>query len=254
MSETGAEPMSSKAPRVAVQWDLGQLYQLANDTIFKTIGSIHSITLFLHMIDRFRLNTGHLLTFTCLLLNDQRPNIIIQLVHASLRLCCQIRSGIWNVSYIELRIWNQVSHDHYSFERNLSNCEQKPEKVRTSTGFEPVTSRYRCDDLTNWAMTPLTLGTGHFWVIISPWRMDVTWYMKCGFIAQLVRVSHREREVTGSNPVEVLTFSGFCSQLLKLRSKLWWSWLTCCQIRHVKRAYSYSWFKGTPWFPILFCG
>ena len=28
------------------------------------------------------------------------------------------------------------------------------------------------------------------------------------------------REVTGSNPVEVLTFSGFRSQLLKLRSKL----------------------------------
>ena len=72
-------------------------------------------------------------------------------------------SDIWNVSYIELRIWNQVSHDHRIFERNLSNCEQKPEKVRTSTGFEPV---------------------------------------------------------------EVLTFSGFCSQLLKLRSKLRWSWLT----------------------------
>ena len=32
--------------------------------------------------------------------------------------------------------WNQVSHDHRSFERNLSNCEQKPEKVRTSTGFD----------------------------------------------------------------------------------------------------------------------
>ena len=39
-----------------------------------------------------------------------------------------------------------------------------------------------------------------------------------GFIAQLVRVSHRYREVTGSNPVEVLTFSGFYTQLLKLRS------------------------------------
>ena len=25
-------------------------------------------------------------------------------------------------SYIELRIWNQVSHDHHSYERNLSNC------------------------------------------------------------------------------------------------------------------------------------
>ena len=44
---------------------------------------------------------------------------------------------------------NQVSYDHRSYERNLSNCVQKPEKVRTSTGFEPVTSRYRCDALTN---------------------------------------------------------------------------------------------------------
>ena len=26
----------------------------------------------------------------------------------------------------------QVSHDHRSFERKLSNCEQKPEEVRTS--------------------------------------------------------------------------------------------------------------------------
>ena len=40
---------------------------------------------------------------------------------------------------------------------NLSNCVKKPETVRTSTGFEPVTSRYRCDALTNWAMKPLTL-------------------------------------------------------------------------------------------------
>ena len=39
-----------------------------------------------------------------------------------------------------------------------------------------------------------------------------------GFIAQLVRASHRYREVTGSNPFEVLTFSGFYTQLLKLRS------------------------------------
>ena len=33
-----------------------------------------------------------------------------------------------------------------------------------------------------------------------------------GFIAQLVRASHWYREVTGSNPVEVLTFSGFYTQ------------------------------------------
>ena len=38
------------------------------------------------------------------------------------------------------------------------------------------------------------------------------------FEAQLVWASHRYREVTGSNPVEVLKFSGFSTQLLKLRS------------------------------------
>ena len=27
-----------------------------------------------------------------------------------------------NVLYIELRIWNQVSYDHRSYEHNLSNC------------------------------------------------------------------------------------------------------------------------------------
>ena len=70
----------------------------------------------------------------------------------------------------------------------LSNCVEKPEKVRTSTGFEPVTSRYRCDAQTNWAMKPLTLGAGHLWVLMSPWRKDV----------------------------EVLTFSGFSTQLLKI--------------------------------------
>ena len=36
----------------------------------------------------------------------------------------------------------RVSHDHRSYERNLSNCVEKPEKVRTSTGFEPVKSCY----------------------------------------------------------------------------------------------------------------
>ena len=69
--------------------------------------------------------------------------------------------------------------DHRSYESSLNNCVKKPEKVRTSTGFEPVTSRYRCDALTNWAMKPLTLRAGHLWVAMSPWRMDVKWYMKC---------------------------------------------------------------------------
>ena len=36
-----------------------------------------------------------------------------------------------------------------------------------------------------------------------------------GFIAQLVRVSHQYRDVTGGNHVEVLTFSGFYIQNCK---------------------------------------
>ena len=53
------------------------------------------------------------------------------------------------------------SYDPRSYERNFSNCVEIPEKFRTSTGFEPVTSRYRCNALTNGAMKPLMLGTGH---------------------------------------------------------------------------------------------
>ena len=144
------------------------------------------------------------------------------------------------------------SYDLRSCERNICNCLEKPEKFRTSTGFEPVTSRYRCDALTNWATKPLTLGAGHLWVVMFPWGMNQRWndiwigsYMNCryhfivdsfltgtlqptkwpapnvsGFVAQLDRASHRYREVTGSNPVEVLQFSGFSTQLQKLRSKL----------------------------------
>ena len=56
------------------------------------------------------------------------------------------------------------SYDPRSYERNFCNCVKKPEKFRTLTGFEPVTSRYRCDALTNWTMKPLMLGNGHLWV------------------------------------------------------------------------------------------
>ena len=44
-------------------------------------------------------------------------------------------------------MFTQLSYDHRSYERNLSNCVWKPEKVTTSTGFEPETSRYGCNCL-----------------------------------------------------------------------------------------------------------
>ena len=92
------------------------------------------------------------------------------------------------------------SYDPRSYECNFSNCVEKLEKFKTSTGFQPVTSRYRCDALVSWAMKPVTLGAGHLWISRD--------------LVQLVRASHRYREVTGSNPVEVLNFSGFFTQLL----------------------------------------
>ena len=58
------------------------------------------------------------------------------------------------------------SYDLRSYERNFYNCVEKSEKLRTSTGFEPVTPRLRCDALTNWAMKPPTLGAGHLWAPI----------------------------------------------------------------------------------------
>ena len=50
----------------------------------------------------------------------------------------------------------------------ISNCLDKPEKSRTSTGFEAVTSQYRCDALTKSAMKPLTLGADHLRVQMFP--------------------------------------------------------------------------------------
>ena len=36
-----------------------------------------------------------------------------------------------------------------SCERNFSNCVEKPERLRTSTAFEPMNLRFRCDAQTN---------------------------------------------------------------------------------------------------------
>ena len=48
-------------------------------------------------------------------------------------------------------------------------------KFRTSTGFEPVTSRLPVRCSTNWAMKPLTFGAGQLWVHMFPWKK---WVLK----------------------------------------------------------------------------
>ena len=48
----------------------------------------------------------------------------------------------------------------------------EPEKFRNSMGFEPVTSQYWLNTLTNRAMRPLMLGAGHLSVQMFPWWMN----------------------------------------------------------------------------------
>ena len=83
------------------------------------------------------------------------------------------------------------SYDRRSYERNFSNCVHRPEDFRNSSA-----------------------GHNFTWFHISKWPAPKV----SGFIAQLVRASTRYREVTGSNPIEVLKISGFSTQLIKLRS------------------------------------
>ena len=84
-------------------------------------------------------------------------------------------NGIWNESYMNCGYEIKWSYDLRSYERNFYNCVEKPEKFRTSKGFEPVTSWFRRDALTNWAMKQLTLGAGHLWVPMVPWGMNQWW-------------------------------------------------------------------------------
>ena len=58
----------------------------------------------------------------------------------------------------------KCSHDPCSYERNFSNCVEKPEKFRTSTRFEPMILWCWCDALTNRAVKPLMFGAGYLWV------------------------------------------------------------------------------------------
>ena len=118
---------------------------------------------------------------------------------------------IWNESYMNCGYEIKWSYDLRSYERNFCNCVEKPERFRTSTGFEPVTARFRCDALTNWAMKPLTLGAGHLWVLMIPWGMNINdeWYMK--WIIYELRIWNQVK----------LWSSQLWTQFLQLRREAW---------------------------------
>ena len=68
------------------------------------------------------------------------------------------------------------------------------------------------------------------------------------FIAQLVRASHRNREVTGSNPVEVLNFSGFSNNWLLVPN--WETVAVTVQAQMHITCLASDYWSGWPW-PLL---
>ena len=73
------------------------------------------------------------------------------------------------------------SYDPHSYECNFSNCIEKPEKFRTSTGFEPMPSRCRCGAVTHWPMKPLMLGVGQLSMSHNQWialKAHSDWLLK----------------------------------------------------------------------------
>ena len=86
------------------------------------------------------------------------------------------RNDIWNnKSYIELRMWNQVKLWCSQLWTQFYQLRRDAWKTQDFNGVESVTSRYRTDCLTNWAMKPLTMGAGHLWLLMFPWWMNQRW-------------------------------------------------------------------------------
>ena len=62
---------------------------------------------------------------------------ILNIVVMSILIKCEKDNQNQSLIWVTNDFLHLENYDHRSYERNLSNCAQKPEKVRTSTGFEP---------------------------------------------------------------------------------------------------------------------
>ena len=156
-------------------------------------------------------------------------------------------NDIWNKSY--MNCGNEMLMKKWSSQwtQFMQLRKEAWKKCRTSTGFEPVTSRLPVRCSTNWAMKPLTMGAGQLWVHMwvdmfncgNIWTHNWTYMFNfhfisavhigfisyvinthffhgnirthnwpapnvSGFIVQFVEHCTGNREVTGSNPIEVL--------------------------------------------------
>ena len=123
---------------------------------------------------------------------------------------CTIRlnntaTDIWNKSYMncgnEMKMKKWSSH----WTQFMQLRKEAWKKSRTSTGFEPLTSLLPVRCFTNWAMKPLSWEQVNFFHG-NIWTHNWPAPYVSGFKAHLVAHRTGNREVTGSNPVEVLDF------------------------------------------------
>ena len=137
-----------------------------------------------------------------------------------LSLCTSTKSRvlmIYEINHIWTAEMNWKWRNDRRSERNLCNCVKKPEKQKIQD-FNGVWTRnlaipVRCS--TNWAMKPLTLGAGQWWVHMFPWKKWVLMIYERNHI-WTAEVKWKWRNDRRS---EVLNFfSGFFTQLHKLRS------------------------------------
>ena len=165
-----------------------------------------------------------LLPYFCLqdinwILNKRRSQITKNLINAAgfnrvymLYLFSAGRESHWGRGETKLTV--KVKNDHRSTFSNLSNWKEEAWK---NQGFNGIRTRDLRDtgamlyqlsyEVTHWER-------GQFIEFISPVRSEMMWSIlaslpMCGFIAQLVEHRTGIAEVTGSNPVEALIFSGF---------------------------------------------
>ena len=133
------------------------------------------------------------------------------------RYCCDAPTN-WamkpltlGAGHLRVLMWVQISLKSWIFQASLRNCKNCFHNCEGSQLHLISYQQFIYDpfhiSFHRWFIPRGNIGT-HKWPVPNV----------SGFIAQLVRASHRYREVTGSNPVEVLNFSGFCTQMQKLRS------------------------------------
>ena len=105
----------------------------------------------------------------------------------------------------------KVKSDHRSKFSNLSNWKEEAWNIRASKGFEPVTSAMAVRCSTNWAAKPHIRGSVFLLNSYLPVQWNDVKYIWTQQINLAMRLEHHTgiAEVTGSNPVGALIFSGF---------------------------------------------